>query len=1332
MTELAKEKYSDQDIADYIKSLNENNQGYVISRGLVGKRRDNVRELVWPQKQNIQATMPQLGSLATPSRMDQGVMQDVRPVQSRESASREALSQLPAPTSMKRRIADDRDEETGRTYKLIKMTDTMAPVAPVAMASTAPQPPAAALSSTDEEIAKYINSMDDFAMSPVVEASTTSQPPAAALSMPLATVSTASHVAPRAFPTRLQIPPSVMPTRKFPVSTAHSGNDADRFHKHFVYEHSVFSGSIYGIPVQTDENGKVVPGDRERYALLTMNRLVFLAFLQKKGFLNGDRTYLQKYLSGVQDGPSYQAFLFNLFHDGLNQSARSPEFARWLGKVPYLKIDLFDQHPLERKYQGIQIPNRAYDRLLDFLGKYHWHLDDSEALGRDDITPETFSMTLQHLVTEKEKAAFYTKKDITEYISKNAIIPSLFEQLQGRHPEAFSPNSPVWSLLRKDFGGPPQAARAQEQIAGIEDLITSNLDSRTFAERFIVTCDQPEILLTFYQSLAAITILDPTCGTGAFLFAASNILAPLYEASLIRMQDMVHAYSGMSQEPPEIAHFRVLFQQVENAPSRHYFILKSIISHNLYGVDLMPEAVEVCKLCLNLKLLAQVEKPEELREVSVSSAPSGYNVNVHEGNALVGFDWSGKFPHVQRNGFSVIVGNPPYAEYDSSKFSYTIPPNTFETLECNELYTCVVELSRQLLSPAGYMGMILPIGAFAAKGKLPFLDWFYASFPRSWLSFYHRFPSRLFDGAKGAHIATAIFLGKTTGAELRFSTKLIQWEARERAQLFSRLKYCQVTIDYQTENRYYPKFERSLESDIMGKIVSHPPVENAITSEKITDGLGNITNGMWYRNAGGRNWKVFMNFNWTGESTTSRKRYFNPGYERDVFVALFNSSLFWWYYTTLFDTFNMLPYMIHGFGFSYPQNRTIIDELRSCTQSLMNDFQTHWKPKQHGQTKIFEVHARKSKKIIDKIDLLLAHHYGLTEEELNFIVNYDLKFRMGEEFKGEVKLSLHPKKRNEDNFGSTSRQQQAGVPTAASSSQSYVPSPAVRTAPSSRSDVPAPTPTTPQQTQSRKSAYNAKRVIRPAASRSNAAEYYRENSIEYAIADICKKNHTTISKAVDKRDPRIKLQDVLANRSKEDIITYVKKLKPTNRYVILYHGVGMERANNEILPGLSAEMQKEFTDRHQKRKDVLKRYRDSQLGKATSSTTPQQMSLGGQPSSAVPSSAMTVPQTSTTIASQPRGPLGSGAQIAPLQTYTGLQGTYNNVLAELHTQETRFYNTMASFERGLTAESSANEEREMFRATQARALAAWNRMAEFAQNAGKPLPNMPSILTRKI
>ena len=998
---LLDDVYSNQDVADYINSFdiepNDIKQYYLIYRGLDEKRRRDVWRLLSSKAQNSYT---------------------------RRGKNPPKFSSTPLAMPRNKRLAEETGEQASAPKKQRRLV-------PMPRAFVAPMQP------TATPLVTSSSTLMQPTATPLVTSSSTLMQPTAT---PLAT-SSSTH--------SLQQDPFFDETAKYTSkSTSSSANafssthraapgkkrsvDAveksmDQFHQSFKSEHIVFSGSIKGI---ADDS------DRKRYALLTMNRLVFLAFLQKKGFLNGDRTYLQTHLTQAQtvDGPngtSYRAFLSTLFHNGLNQPARSPE--QPFGKVPYLKIDLFDQHALEDKYPApkLKIPNRAFKRLLDFFERYYWQLDDATPQGEADINPETFSRTLEIMANLKETASYYTKKDVAEYISTNAIIPSLFDELQKKHPEVFSPASSIWSLLRKDFADSPQEARAKDQIAGIEDLITSNLDGRTFAQRFIATCDQPEILLTFYQSLEAITILDPTCGTGAFLFAASNILAPLYEASLIQMQDMVHAYSGMSQEPPEIAHFRTFLQEAEQVPLR-YFALKSLISKNLYGVDIMPQAVEVCKLCFNLKLLAQVDNPEDLREVSLSSAPAGRDVNVRVGNTLVGFDWENEFQQVmqKQNGkFRVIVGNPPYGKVKEISLSYTIPA-TFETLKCGDLYPCVVEKSQQLLSSEGYMGMIIPIAAFGTRGKLPLLKRFYTWFPRSWVSFYHYVPGNLFDTGKGAHVAVAVFVAKSTGEEQRFSTKLRRWENSERNRLFSDVRYTPVDIAHGTANHYYPKFGSRRESRIMGKIrdPKHPLV-NVYFGERISD-----DNGIWSRTVGGPDWKIFRNTPWLHKNATSKDFYIKQNYDRDVFVALFNSSLFWWYCNTIFDsTRQTTDYMLESFPFPYPQDKETIDQLRSSAQHLMMDFETYGHSGNFKGKPTQFVFVRKSKNFIDKIDQILATHYGLTKKELNFIANYDLNFRMGDEFKGEVNLSLHPKKRNAEEISLLrSRKRTKNLPRAVS------------------------------------------------------------------------------------------------------------------------------------------------------------------------------------------------------------------------------------------------------------------------------------------------------------
>ena len=501
-----------------------------------------------------------------------------------------------------------------------------------------------------------------------------------------------------------------------------------------------------------------------------------------------------------------------------------------------------------------------------------------------------------------------------------------------------------------------------------------------------------EVLQTFYKSLTTTTILDPTCGTGAFLFAALDILSPLYEACLTKMQELVP-----DQPAPHT---------VAQEPLR-YFIHKSILTRNLYGVEIIPEAVEVCKLCLSLKLLAQVEKPKDWEGESFSTGL----LNVLPGNALLKeeFDWDTKFPQVMQNGkFRVIIGNPPYAEYTTLSFPYTIP-DTFQTRGCGELSIYVVEQSQKLLAPAGYMGMIVPIADFGGQRKLPFIDLFYEWFSPTWLSFYHCSPTSLFSGVGGADTQTAIFLARPrkslTEPEQRFSTQLIRWKAIERDQLFSGVRYHPVTIAHGTAYRYYPKLGSALESSIMEKIINrhHPPVQNYF-GEMISDDKGAALNCMSYRCLGGRDWKVFMNsVKFSKLRSNAARCYFDPRYGHDVFVALFNSSLFFWYSNAMFDaTRNTTVYMVNTFPFTYPTDQTIIQRLRSHTQNLMNNYHSNTDEALANDEAASRVHARKAVKIIDKIDDTLAEHYGLTKQELKFILNYDRRFRLGRDYEGEV------------------------------------------------------------------------------------------------------------------------------------------------------------------------------------------------------------------------------------------------------------------------------------------------------------------------------------------
>ena len=89
--------------------------------------------------------------------------------------------------------------------------------------------------------------------------------------------------------------------------------------------------------------------------------------------------------------------------------------------------------------------------------------------------------------------------------------------------------------------------------------------------------------------------------------------------------------SERKRSPEHLGDFRRILEQVDKHPSERYFILKSIVLNNLYGVDIMEEAVEICKLRLFLKLVAQLESYDQIEPLP------DIDFNVRAGNTLVGF-----------------------------------------------------------------------------------------------------------------------------------------------------------------------------------------------------------------------------------------------------------------------------------------------------------------------------------------------------------------------------------------------------------------------------------------------------------------------------------------------------------------------------------------------------------------------------------------------------------------------------------------------------------------------------------------------------------------------
>ena len=171
-----------------------------------------------------------------------------------------------------------------------------------------------------------------------------------------------------------------------------------------------------------------------------LGRVIFIYFIQKKGWLgasttayqDGDKNFLQNFFNQAKNTSFYPNWLSKLFFETLNKQRDNDDFEMPDGsrvKIPFLNGGLFDK--VNEKYDGITFPVELFEELFNFLNRYNFTIyEDSPEDHTVAVDPEMLGHIFENLLEDnKDKGAFYTPKEIVQYMTQESLIEYLYTHL---------------------------------------------------------------------------------------------------------------------------------------------------------------------------------------------------------------------------------------------------------------------------------------------------------------------------------------------------------------------------------------------------------------------------------------------------------------------------------------------------------------------------------------------------------------------------------------------------------------------------------------------------------------------------------------------------------------------------------------------------------------------------------------------------------------------------------------------------------------------------------------------------------------------------------------
>ena len=313
------------------------------------------------------------------------------------------------------------------------------------------------------------------------------------------------------------------------------------------------------------------------YVKKLMGRITFLHFLQRKGWLGqprdkegwgkGNLNFMHDLFakaSSEQQENFLDEILEPIFFDCLNDPREGDFFdTRVSGirlvKIPYLNGGLFERDEIDKPQS--KFPAAMFKHLFDFFGQYNFTIDENDPLDTEvGVDPEMLGKIFENLLEDnKDKGAFYTPKEIVNYMCREALIAYLVSEAR-RKSEVNKQRQDNFEAAIRAFVEDPELTVQRMRRYGnkqIEDLRDSLMD---------------------------VKICDPAIGSGAFPMGLLNLLVACRTA----LNDALG----------------------EGVPRA--LLKKDIIRNNIYGVDIEKGAIDIARLRFWLSIVVDLENPEPL------------------------------------------------------------------------------------------------------------------------------------------------------------------------------------------------------------------------------------------------------------------------------------------------------------------------------------------------------------------------------------------------------------------------------------------------------------------------------------------------------------------------------------------------------------------------------------------------------------------------------------------------------------------------------------------------------------------------------------------------